>query len=139
MLATTGYSNGVGLAAPQVFAPLRMLVIASRPNPRYPSAPDMPPTVLVNPELLWSSDEKEYGWEGCLSIPGVRGRVARHLKVGVRYLTLEGELREVEFDGFPARIFQHEFDHLEGLVYIDRLDSTYDLVTELEFLRRQQQ
>ena len=135
MLATAAYANGVGLAAPQVFEPLRMLLMASRPNPRYPSAPDLPPALLINPELLWSSDDREYGWEGCLSIPAMRGLVSRHRKVGVRFLSLAGEVQEVEYEGFPARIFQHEYDHLNGLLYVDRLESMHDLVTEMEFLR----
>ena len=136
LLATIRYSHGVGIAAPQVFESLRMVIIASHPNPRYPHAPEMEPTTLINPELLWTSEEVESGWEGCLSIPGLRGLIPRHLSVGACFQTLAGEKREVEFTGFPARVFQHEFDHLNGLLFIDRLESLHNLLTEQEFVRR---
>jgi peptide deformylase len=135
MLVTVADANGVGLAAPQVFQSLSLFVIASQPNPRYPQAPDLQPFALINPEIIWSSDEKEKGWEGCLSIPGLRGIVPRHRKVGVRYLTRDGELREDQFANFAARIFQHEFDHLKGIVFLDRMDGPQELVTEKEYLR----
>jgi peptide deformylase len=125
----------VGIAAPQVYEPLRLFIIASRPNARYPQAPAMEPTAIINPEILWASDEKEKGWEGCLSIPGLRGLVPRHTRIGVRYLTCSGNVAEVEYAGFLALVFQHEFDHLQGLVFVDRLESTLDLVTEKEYLR----
>jgi len=138
MLVTMTDANGVGIAAPQVFEPLSLFIVASRPNPRYPEAPQMEPTTVINPEILWVSDEKEKGWEGCLSIPGLRGLVARHRRIGVRYLSRYGEVREEEFADFPARVFQHEFDHVQGMVFVDRLEDTRDLVTEKEFLRIQQ-
>jgi peptide deformylase len=96
----------------------------------------MEPTAMINPELLWVSEEKESGWEGCLSIPGLRGLVPRQRRIGVRYLARTGELREEEYEGFLARIFQHEFDHVQGVVFIDRVESTLDLVTEKEYFRR---
>jgi peptide deformylase len=135
MLDTVADANGVGIAAPQVYEPLRLFIIASRPNARYPQAPAMEPTAIINPEILWASDEKEKGWEGCLSIPGLRGLVPRHTRIGVRYLTCSGNVAEVEYAGFLALVFQHEFDHLQGLVFVDRLESTLDLVTEKEYLR----
>ena len=135
MLVTVADANGVGIAAPQVFESLSLFIVASSPNPRYPNAPQMEPTAMINPEILWRSEDKEKGWEGCLSIPGLRGLVPRHRWIGVRYLTREGEMREVEFEDFLARVFQHEFDHLHGIVFIDRLESTKDLVTEKEYLR----
>ncbi|MBK5276091.1 MAG: peptide deformylase [Desulfuromonadales bacterium] len=135
MLVTVADANGVGLAAPQVYEPLALFIIASRPNPRYPQAPQMEPTALINPEILWMSDDKEKGWEGCLSIPGLRGLVPRHRRIGVRYLTRAGESREEEFSDFLARIFQHEFDHIRGVVFLDRVESTRELVTEKEYLR----
>jgi peptide deformylase len=135
MLATVADANGVGIAAPQVFEPLSLFIIASRPNPRYPHAPQMAPKAMLNPELVWVSDEKEKGWEGCLSIPGLRGLVPRHTRIGVRYLTRTGEVREEEYADFLARVFQHEFDHVQGVVFIDRLESTRELVTEKEYLR----
>ena len=135
MLVTVADANGVGIAAPQVFESLSLFIVASSPNPRYPNAPQMEPTAMINPEILWRSEDKEKGWEGCLSIPGLRGLVPRHRWIGVRYLTREGEMREVEFEDFLARVFQHEFDHLHGIVFIDRLESTQDLITEKEYLR----
>jgi peptide deformylase len=95
----------------------------------------MEPTAMINPELIWGSDDKESGWEGCLSIPGLRGLVPRQRRIGVRYLTRTGELREEEYEGFLARVFQHEFDHVLGAVFIDRVESTRELVTEKEYLR----
>lgn len=135
LLVTVAEVYGVGIAAPQVYEPLSLFIVASRPNPRYPHAPEMEPTVTINPEILWRSDETEKGWEGCLSIPGLRGLVPRHKRIGVRYLDRRGELIEAEYDGFLARVFQHEFDHLQGMVFVDRLETTLDLVTEKEYLR----
>jgi peptide deformylase len=134
MLVTVADANGVGIAAPQVYEPLALFIVASRPNPRYPNAPEAEPTAMLNPEILWASNEKETGWEGCLSIPGIRGLVPRNRRIGVRYLTRAGELREEELEGFVARIFQHEFDHINGIVFLDRVESR-NLVTEKEYLR----
>lgn len=135
MLVTVADADGVGIAAPQVFEPLSLFIIASRPNQRYPAAPDMEPTAMINPEILWASDEKETGWEGCLSIPGLRGLVPRHRRIGVRYLTRKGEVREVEYADFLARVFQHEFDHVQGVVFVDRVENTRELMTEKEYQR----
>jgi peptide deformylase len=98
----------------------------------------MEPTAMINPEILWVSDEKEKDWEGCLSIPGLRGLVSRHSRIGVRYLTRSGEVREEVQSDFLARVFQHEFDHIHGIVFIERIESTMDLITEKEYLRRLQ-
>jgi peptide deformylase len=135
MLVTVADANGVGIAAPQVFEPLSLFIVSSHPNPRYPQAPEMEPTAMINPEILWVSDEKEPGWEGCLSIPGLRGLVPRHRRIGVRYLARTGEQREEEYADFLARVFQHEFDHVQGMVFIDRVESSLDLVTEKEYFR----
>ncbi len=135
MLVTVADANGVGIAAPQVYEPLSLFIVASRPNPRYPHAPQMDPVAMINPEILWVSDEKEKGWEGCLSIPGLRGLVPRHKRIAVRYLNSAGELREEEYSDFLARVFQHEFDHVQGMVFIDRVESTLELMTEKEYSR----
>jgi len=135
LLATALDADGVGIAAPQVHESLALFIVASRPNPRYPQAPTMAPTAVINPRILWFGEEIEKDWEGCLSIPGLRGLVPRHRRIGVRYLTRDGDQREEEFFGFIARIFQHEFDHLQGTVFVDRLEDTRDLVTEKEFRR----
>jgi peptide deformylase len=134
MLITVAEANGVGIAAPQVYQPLALFIVAARPTPRYPNAPEMEPVAMLNPELLWSSEEKEMGWEGFLSIPGIRGLVPRHREIRVRYLTRFGELREEHYQGFLACVFQHEFDHINGIVFLDRAESR-NLVTEKEYLR----
>ena len=135
MLVTVADANGVGIAAPQVYEPLSLFIVSSYPNPRYPHAPNMEPTAMINPEILWVSDEKENDWEGCLSIPGLRGLVPRHRRIGLRYLTRTGKQREEEYDDFLARVFQHEFDHVQGIMFIDLVESTLDLVTEKEYFR----
>jgi peptide deformylase len=135
MLVTMADADGVGIAAPQLFEPLALFVVASRPNRRYPDAPLMEPTVMLNPEIFRVSAGMEKGWEGCLSIPGLRGYVPRHSQIAVRYLDRQGELREQEFTAFIARVFQHEYDHLQGILFVDRIESTLDLVMEKEYLR----
>ena len=135
LLATLASSQGVGIAAPQVGVGFRTIVVASRPNARYPQAPLMDPLVMHNPELLWASDGRVEGWEGCLSIPGIRGLVSRHQAIRVRYLAEDGQQRQLELDGFPARIFQHEADHLDGLVFLDRVTDNRQLITDQEYRR----
>ena len=135
MMATMFDASGVGIAATQVYEPLRLFIVAPYPNPRYPQAPAMEPVPMLNSEILWKSDETEKGWEGCLSVPGIRGQVPRSTRIGVRYLTRGGEVREEELAGFGARVFQHEYDHISGLVFLDRVESTTDLVSEREYLR----
>lgn len=136
MLATMNEANGVGIAAPQVFEPLAIYIVATRPNPRYPNAPAMEPEVVVNPEIVERTGEVEKDWEGCLSIPGIRGQVPRHHRIRILYQTLHGESVEKEVDGFVARVFQHEDDHLRGLVFLDRMETTRDLITEKEYQSR---
>jgi peptide deformylase len=130
MLTTVGAANGVGIAAPQLGQSLRVVVIASRPNLRYPHAPLMEPTVLINPVVLSASDAMEVGWEGCLSVPGVRGRVPRHHRVEVAYCDRQGQPHRQIWTGFVARIVQHEIDHLDGKVFLDRVQSETDLLSE---------
>ena len=122
MQATMLARNGVGIAAPQVYVSKRVIIVASRANLRYPDAPDMPAVVMVNPEILEKSDNTILGEEGCLSVPDERGIVARAEMVKVHYFTLEGEQIETVFHGFPARIVQHEIDHLDGVLFVERLD-----------------
>lgn len=133
MLSTLAGTQGVGLAAPQIGESLRIVIIASRPTPRYPMAPDMAPTVMINPEFKVLSDETEKGWEGCLSIPGIRALVPRYREIAVSYLDRQGALHEAVFEDFVARIFQHEYDHLEGLVYLDRVENSRDIISEQEY------
>ncbi len=136
MLATLRDAGGVGIAAPQVYEPVAIFIVASRPNPRYPDAPTMEPAVVINPEIVYRSPEDVKGWEGCLSIPGIRGEVSRHRHIRLRYQTVEGLVVEREFSDFVARIVQHEDDHLRGIVFLDRLESTRDVITEKEYQKK---
>lgn len=117
----TNFKGGVGIAAPQVYISKRVIIVASRPNPRYPDAPEMNAVVMVNPEILEFSSETCLGEEGCLSVPDERGQVERAEMVKVKYLTLQGEAVETIFHGFPARIVQHEVDHLNGILFVERI------------------
>lgn len=130
MLYCVKESKGVGLAAPQIFESYQILIISSAPNERYPNAPLMKDEILINPKIIKKSDTKEKSWEGCLSIPGIRAMVPRHTMIEVEYTTLDGNLRQVVFEDFVARIFQHEFDHLKGIVYIDRVEDNKDIISE---------
>lgn len=136
MLETLRDADGVGIAAPQVYESRALFIVASRPNPRYPDAPVMEPEVAINPEILDRSPGMVKGWEGCLSIPGIRGEVPRHRKIRVRYRNLAGDFIDRELVDFVARIFQHEYDHLNGIVFLDRLESVRDVVCEREYQRR---
>jgi peptide deformylase len=135
LIKTLKQSKGVGIAAPQVGRSQRLLVIASHPNARYPNAPKMQPIALINPKIVAYSDKVEKDWEGCLSVPGIRGLVPRSDTVEVAYISRDGEPKNTVFTGFVARIFQHEYDHIEGKVFLDRVESTLDLVSEDEYLK----
>ncbi|HEY9783417.1 MAG TPA: peptide deformylase [Leptolyngbyaceae cyanobacterium] len=138
LITTVKQANGVGIAAPQVAASDRLFIVASRPNPRYPNAPEMQPTPMINPKILAKSTEMANGWEGCLSIPGIRGLVPRSQAIEVEYTDRNGKLQKQELTDFVARIFQHEYDHLDGIVFLDRLKSTQDIITEHEYQKRMQ-
>lgn len=133
MLATLAESNGVGIAAPQIYESCRILIVASRPTPRYPYAPQMEPTVMVNPSWSALSEATEKDWEGCLSIPGIRALVPRYKSIEVNFTTPSGDTIQQRFDDFVARVFQHEYDHLNGMVYLDRVENNRDIVSEKEF------
>lgn len=135
MQATLAGTQGVGIAAPQISESKRIMIVASRPTPRYPHAPQMAPTVMINPEFEPLSDHKEKDWEGCLSIPGIRALVPRYREIMIRYTDQQGEWLELRLDGFVARIFQHEYDHLEGRVYLDSVEDNRDIVSESEYLK----
>jgi peptide deformylase len=135
MILTMHHGQGVGLAAPQVSEPYRIFIVASQANERYPDAPDMEPLAMINPKLNIPDAAKVKDWEGCLSIPGIRGLVPRRAQIEVEYLDRQGKKVKGVFDDFIARIIQHEHDHLVGVVFLDRLDSTQDLITELEYYR----
>lgn len=131
-LATT---QGVGIAAPQISVSMRIIIIASRPTTRYPSAPLMESTVMINPAFKALSDAREKGWEGCLSIPGIRALVPRYKEILINYTTQQGTLVEARLEGFVARVFQHEFDHLDGKVYLDRVEDNRDIFAESEYFK----
>ena len=135
LIATVKQANGVGIAAPQVQVSDRLFIIASRPNPRYPNAPEMSPTAMINPRILAHSTDTIKDWEGCLSIPGIRGLVPRHQAIEVEYTDRKGKLQKQELTDFVARIFQHECDHLDGIMFLDRLESTHDIITEQQYQR----
>lgn len=136
LVLTVITANGVGIAAPQVAQSDRLFIVASRPNLRYPNAPVMEPTAMLNPRILSHSDETVKGWEGCLSIPGIRGLVPRYQAIEVEYTGRDGRQHQQELTDFVARIFQHELDHLDGIVFLDQVETTQDLITEREYQQR---
>lgn len=133
LLITMQEMNGVGIAAPQVFESKRLIIVASRPNKRYPYAPLMSPTVMINPDIVWQSSETVKGWEGCLSVPGFRSQIERSKHIRVRYFTHTGERVEADFHDFVARIILHECDHLDGKLFVEHITDPSELITEEEF------
>ena len=122
LLDTMRAVNGAGLAAPQIGVDLQVVIFgAGALNPRYPQAPVVPPTVLINPTLTPLSDEMEEGWEGCLSVPGLRGVVPRHAHLRYQGWDAQGGLIDRTVSGFHARVVQHECDHLFGMLYPMRI------------------
>ena len=113
--------NGAGLAAPQIGVSLRVVVFEVKGNPRYPDAEAVPHTVLINPELEPLDDDMEDGWEGCLSVPGLRGLVPRYSRLRYRGFDAEGRVIDRTVSGFHARVVQHEVDHLDGILYPMRM------------------
>ena len=113
--------NGAGLAAPQIGVGLRVVIFGVHANPRYPDVAEVPDTVLINPELAPLSDEIEEGWEGCLSVPGMRGWVPRWSRLKYAGFDEHGRRFERSVDGFHARVVQHECDHLDGILYPMRI------------------
>jgi peptide deformylase len=133
LINTTIAANGVGIAAPQIAESLRLFIVASRPNPRYPDAPIMEPTAMINPQIITHSEEVVKGWEGCLSVPNIRGLVPRYQWITVEYTDINGEIQQRQITDFIARIFQHEYDHLEGILFVERVESDDDLFSEAEY------
>ena len=113
--------NGAGLAAPQIGVGLQVVIFEVTANPRYPDAENVPFTVLINPRLTPLSDEMEEGWEGCLSVPGMRGRVPRHADLCYQGFDATGQPIDRSVSGFHARVVQHEVDHLRGILYPMRI------------------
>ncbi len=121
MFDTMRAANGAGLAAPQIGEDLQLVIFGFDRNERYPEAPPVPLTVLCNPEIVPLDDEMVDGWEGCLSVPGLRGVVPRHARIRYRGRDARGQAIEREADGFHARVVQHECDHLIGRLYPTRM------------------
>lgn len=127
MIETMHEYTGVGLAAPQVHVSQQLAVLQVDKHPRYPDAPPVPLTVLINPRLSVLSQQRGELWEGCLSIPDLRGMVPRYSELRVQALDRYGRSLDFVAKDFHARVIQHEYDHLQGKVYVDRMDSLHTL------------
>lgn len=121
MRDTMAHLSGAGLAAPQIGVGLRVVIFGVKANPRYPDAEEVPDTVLINPVLQPLSDEVEEDWEGCLSVPGMRGVVPRWHRLRYSGFDEQGCRLERDVSGFHARVVQHECDHLDGILYPMRI------------------
>ncbi|HLQ27115.1 MAG TPA: peptide deformylase [Acidiferrobacterales bacterium] len=121
MFDTMAALNGAGLAAPQIGVSQRVVIFGVEANPRYPEAEPVPTTVLINPIIGFLSEETEEGWEGCLSVPGMRGVVRRYTRLRYSGFDQRGRPIEREASGFHARVVQHECDHLDGILYPMRI------------------
>jgi len=133
LIATAKESNGIGIAAPQVYQSLQIFILSSRPNARYPKAHYMKPTAVINPKIVSQSKVKKNDWEGCLSIPAIRGHIPRFTWIKIEYTTRGGKKITKTFKDFIGRIVQHEYDHLQGILFLDRLESNKDIISEKEY------
>ena len=135
MLETMYDHDGAGLAAPQVHESRRIVVYGVEANPRYPDAEPVPLTILVNPRLSPVGEDQDEDWEGCLSVPDLRGMVPRYRRVRVDAYGRDGRPLRFTAEDFHARVVQHECDHLDGTVYLDRMRSMATLTFLPEFHR----
>jgi peptide deformylase len=135
LLCTLKSTHGVGIAAPQISKSWQIIVLASKPTARYPDAPCMPVTVMINPQFTVLDDGLEKDWEGCLSISGIRAKVPRYKQIKITYTNLQGAEKTDTLIGFIARVFLHEYDHLQGLLYLDRVETNRDIFSEIEYLK----
>jgi len=135
MLETMDDHDGAGLAAPQVHVSRRVVIYGVEANPRYPDAPGIPLTVLINPKITPLGNAQEEDWEGCLSVPDLRGRVPRFTRIRVEAFGRDGRPLRFTAEDFHARVVQHECDHLDGKVYLDRMRSMDSLTFLPEFHR----
>lgn len=122
MRDTMAAMNGAGLAAPQIGVSLRLVIFGGFKTPRYPEAEEIPDTVLINPELMPLDNEMDEAWEGCLSVPGMRGLVPRYTHLRYTGFDPAGQPIDRTVDGFHARVVQHECDHLDGILYPMRIE-----------------
>lgn len=134
MKDTMAAYDGAGLAATQIGAMQRVMIFGVDTNPRYPDVELIEMTVLINPEFTTLNADLEDGWEGCLSVPGMRGIVPRYSHIQYRGYDEYGNLIEREATGFHARVFQHEFDHLDGILYPDKIENrlSFGFIDELQ-------
>lgn len=135
LLETMRDAAGAGLAANQIFEPVRIAAIEINDNPRYPYKPNYPLTVLVNPVVTPTTDETFLNYEGCLSVPNLRGEVRRFSSVRVQAWDREGRDLDFEVKGLTSGTFQHELDHLDGKLFLDRVEDTRSLATWADFDR----
>lgn len=134
MYDTMKIEGGIGIAAPQINVPLQITLIElPENNDRYGDMSGTPLMIIINPEIKYLTDEKQGFWEGCLSVPGIRGFVERPKKVQVDYLNEHGEVKQIIVEDFLATVFQHELDHLFGKLYIDRITDTTKISYNEEF------
>ena len=139
LVETMRDANGAGLAANQVYRPIRACAIEVGDNPRYPYKPKVPLTVLLNPVITPLSSESFLNYEGCLSVPNLRGRVERHCEIRVEGWDRYGTPLEFEARGITAGTFQHELDHLDGVLFVDRVRDPASLCTWEHFDRYQKE
>ena len=135
LVETMREASGAGLAANQVYQSLRICAVEVRDNSRYPYRPNIPLTILVNPILTPASDETFVNYEGCLSVPNLRGQVRRHCEVHVEALDREGNSISTVVKGMTAATYQHEVDHLDGKIFLDRVEDPNSVVTLENFQR----
>jgi peptide deformylase len=133
MILTMHEYEGVGLAAPQVHQSMRVVVLHEEAG--ITGKAELPITVLINPQITALTEECSSMWEGCLSVPGLRGKVSRPNRVRLEALDREGKRIESELDGFAAIVIQHECDHLDGVLFVDRIENPHELAFEREFER----
>lgn len=135
MVSTLRHVKGDGLAAPQVGKSIRTFVVETKKTELFPNRQESPLYTIINPKIIKVSKEKEYDWESCFSVPGLIGLVERHKSILLRYITIDGEQREEKFEGYPARVIQHEYDHLCGIIYLDKLKTKNHLYTAENWIK----
>ena len=133
LIETMRHANGAGLAAPQVGHPVAIAAVCIADNPRYPYKPNFPLTVFVNPVITVLSDDTESLYEGCLSVPDLRDRVQRHMHIRIDAWDRHGVELQFDVQGLTAGTFQHEFDHLQGKLFVDRVTDSQTLCTWANF------
>jgi peptide deformylase len=137
LIATVVDAAAAGIAAPQVYISKSVFIVSSTPSEKFPNRPEMDPTPVINPAITFMSKNTDTFWEGCLSVPGVGCLVPRATTIRIAYTTREGERVEREYSDYVARVFQHEYDHLEGTIFFDRIENNRDIIMEKEFLKLQ--